>query len=167
MNRYNDNINEEDWVEGNIDNRQHTVDILVDVNGVNSVNNTKNTKIGRVMIDRADIEYCGTRRASHRELGEVGCVDQSDTNGIKETGMDGEPDGMERRMGGYTDVGVIEAALGRLRSYEGWVRLEENNMEKKTGKWERLLLRSNLGRRWMERIKEMGCNTEAYWGLCE
>jgi hypothetical protein len=82
MNRYNDNINEEDGLEGNIGNRERRVDTLVDVNSVNSVNNTKNTKNGGTMIDKADIEYCGTRRASHRELGKVGCVGQTDINGI-------------------------------------------------------------------------------------
>jgi hypothetical protein len=67
-----------------------------------------------------------------------------------------ELDILERRTGGYADVGVSEAALERIKNDEGWVRLEKNNMGKGTGKWERLLLRSNLGRRWMERIKEMG-----------
>jgi hypothetical protein len=103
-----------------------------------------------------DIEYCGTHTASYRELGGAGCIGKTDINSIKESVVGEELDRQERKTGDHTDTGEIESALWRIENDEGWVRLERNNMEKLTGKWERLLLRSNLGRRWMERIKELG-----------
>ena len=60
------------------------------------------------------------------------------------------------RSSGDMDEDTNKMAWGRIKSDEGWVRSEKNKIQEKTGKWERLLLRSNLGRRWIERIKEEG-----------
>jgi hypothetical protein len=46
----------------------------------------------------------------------------------------------------------IEEALRRISSDKGWVAVEKSKIKEKTGRWERLLLKSNLGRRWIERI---------------
>ena len=41
----------------------------------------------------------------------------------------------------------IEEALRKISSDKGWVAVEKSKIKEKTGRWERLLLKSNLGRR--------------------
>ena len=75
MKRYTDKINDENRLEGNIDNALYLDDALTKLDDVNSEvrvpnnvgNKSYNTKIREIVLDRSDIEYCESQRASYGE----------------------------------------------------------------------------------------------------
>ena len=116
---------------------------------------------GRDLVDRVEIEYSGARRARTINLGKMDLTDAEECYGVGAEGITmGGCEGEIASAVGDADIKgdkeMISTIWMDVENDVGWQPYVKDKIKEKTGKWERFLLKGNLGRRWIERTKEDG-----------
>jgi len=110
------------------------------------------------------VEFCETRRAvSDRASGAENVNEVVKTMGGNISNEVKNAVDMTTRSEENKETVRIEEILRRMSCDKGWVAKEKCKIKEKTGKCERLLLKSNLGRRWIERIRKDGLVPRQIW----
>ena len=113
------------------------------------IKNDMTKKLDRITLDSEEIEFCETRRAvSVRASGakNVNKVVRAMGGNISKEVKNAVD--MSTRSEENKDTDRIEETLKRMSCDKGWVAIEKCKIKEKTGRCERLLLKSNLDRRW-------------------
>jgi len=108
--------------------------------------------INKDLVDRVEIEYSEARRACPINLGKMDSDDEGLGYGIGAEGttLGGSEGRRVGASGGTEPIGeVISTIWMDAENDLGWQPHVKDKIKEKTGKWERFLLKGNLGRRWI------------------